>query len=98
MKVAKQGEIFFDGSKVYKDKDFKNIHPYGIILEPPFYQLLTRTINEDTNLLRDANTMDYSLLLAIKKCNGYQPVQSQADISQDSDHLMYVPEEIINYN
>ncbi|CAF3306214.1 unnamed protein product [Rotaria sp. Silwood2] len=48
-----------------KDNDFKYQHPYGLTLEPFFYDQLMQTIEDDIRVLSSFDIMDYSLLLAI---------------------------------
>ncbi|CAF0802349.1 unnamed protein product [Rotaria sp. Silwood1] len=48
-----------------KDNDFKSQHPYGLTLEPFFYDQLIQTIEDDVQILSSFDIMDYSLLLAV---------------------------------
>lgn len=56
-----------------------NAHPNGIFMNPELYRLLVHTLNADTNLLKESNTMDYSLLLSIQKLDGLPCSHSMKD-------------------
>lgn len=49
----------------FKDLDFLELHPDGIMLEPETYAALIKTIQRDCRVLESFKIMDYSLLLAI---------------------------------
>lgn len=44
-----------------KDNDFKSLHPYGLTLEPFFYDQLMQTIEDDVRV----SEADSSLLLSL---------------------------------
>lgn len=52
-------------SPTYKDLDFMEIHPNGILLEADTYNALIRTIQRDCRVLESFKIMDYSLLVGI---------------------------------
>lgn len=49
----------------YKDLDFLEIHPDGIMLEADTYTALIKTIQRDCRVLESFKIMDYSLLVAV---------------------------------
>ncbi|XP_046439251.1 phosphatidylinositol 4-phosphate 5-kinase type-1 alpha-like isoform X12 [Daphnia pulex] len=49
----------------YKDLDFLELHPDGIMLEADTYTALIKTIQRDCRVLESFKIMDYSLLVAI---------------------------------
>lgn len=67
----------FESDRVYRDTDYINKHPRGIVLQPDLYRLLVNTVNEDTNFLREVGTTDYSLLLSIRRLDSPGPVPNQ---------------------
>ncbi|KAL1512511.1 hypothetical protein ABEB36_002093 [Hypothenemus hampei] len=52
-------------SPTYKDLDFMEHHPEGILMESDTYNALVKTIQRDCRVLESFKIMDYSLLLAI---------------------------------
>ncbi|XP_023309834.1 phosphatidylinositol 4-phosphate 5-kinase type-1 alpha isoform X3 [Anoplophora glabripennis] len=52
-------------SPTYKDLDFMEHHPEGILMEADTYNALVKTIQRDCRVLESFKIMDYSLLLAI---------------------------------
>ncbi|XP_063698818.1 phosphatidylinositol 4-phosphate 5-kinase type-1 alpha isoform X3 [Culicoides brevitarsis] len=52
-------------SPTYKDLDFMELHPNGILLEADTYNALIRTIQRDCRVLESFKIMDYSLLVGI---------------------------------
>ncbi|KAG8201176.1 hypothetical protein JTE90_028832 [Oedothorax gibbosus] len=52
-------------SPTYKDLDYLERHPEGILLEPETYNALIKTIQRDCRVLESFKIMDYSLLVAI---------------------------------
>lgn len=52
-------------SPTYKDLDFMDLHPNGILLEADTYNALIRTIQRDCRVLESFKIMDYSLLVGI---------------------------------
>lgn len=65
--------LFFKASKTerskrsptYKDLDFMEHHPEGILLEADTYGALVKTIQRDCRVLESFKIMDYSLLVGI---------------------------------
>jgi len=49
----------------YKDLDFMELHPEGILLEADTYTALIKTIQRDCRVLESFKIMDYSLLVGI---------------------------------
>lgn len=52
-------------SPTYKDLDFMEHHPEGILMEADTYAALIKTIQRDCRVLESFKIMDYSLLLGI---------------------------------
>lgn len=52
-------------SPTYKDLDFMEHHPEGILMEADTYNALIKTIQRDCRVLESFKIMDYSLLLGI---------------------------------
>jgi 1-phosphatidylinositol-4-phosphate 5-kinase len=49
----------------FKDLDFMEVHPGGILLEAEIYNALINSIQRDCRVLESFKIMDYSLLVAI---------------------------------
>jgi 1-phosphatidylinositol-4-phosphate 5-kinase len=49
----------------YKDLDFMEMYPEGILLQPDIYENLMSSINRDCRVLESFKIMDYSLLIGI---------------------------------
>lgn len=52
-------------SPTYKDLDFMEIHPEGILMEADTYAALVKTIQRDCRVLESFKIMDYSLLVGV---------------------------------
>ena len=52
-------------SPTYKDLDFMNMLPEGVLLEPETYNALISTLRRDCRVLESFRIMDYSLLVGI---------------------------------
>merc|ERR1739848_861621 len=52
-------------SPTFKDLDFIDDFPDGLLMEKDIYKALMRTIERDCRVLRSFKIMDYSFLLAI---------------------------------
>lgn len=52
-------------SPTYKDLDFMEHHPEGILLEADTYNALIKTIQRDCRVLESFKIMDYSLLVGV---------------------------------
>ncbi|XP_076366261.1 phosphatidylinositol 4-phosphate 5-kinase type-1 alpha-like isoform X3 [Tachypleus tridentatus] len=52
-------------SPTFKDLDFMEHHPEGILLEAETYNALTKTIQRDCRVLESFKIMDYSLLIGV---------------------------------
>lgn len=52
-------------SPTYKDLDFMEQHPNGILLEADTYNALVKTIQRDCRVLESFKIMDYSLLVGV---------------------------------
>jgi len=75
-------------SPTYKDLDFMEMFPEGLLLEPETYNALISTVRRDTRVLESFRIMDYSLLIGIHNLdqaargeaeeNGSSPAKSSA--------------------
>lgn len=52
-------------SPTYKDLDFMEHHPEGILMEADTYSALVKTIQRDCRVLESFKIMDYSLLVGV---------------------------------
>jgi len=68
----------------YKDLDFLELHPDGIILQPELYQSLMNSIQRDCRVLESFKIMDYSLLIGIHNVD--QAIRER-DCDDVSNHL-----------
>ncbi len=65
------GTLFFlrrERSKkvpTYKDLDFMEMYPEGILLQPDIYENVMNSIKRDCRVLESFKIMDYSLLIGI---------------------------------
>lgn len=74
-------------SPTYKDLDFMEIHPNGILLEADTYNALIRTIQRDCRVLESFKIMDYSLLVGIHNLDiAFKERQEQKDASKQSQY------------
>lgn len=79
-------------SPTYKDLDFMELHPNGILLEADTYNALIRTIQRDCRVLESFKIMDYSLLVGIHnldlavKDRQNESQQPQTRESESSDY------------
>ncbi|XP_023309841.1 phosphatidylinositol 4-phosphate 5-kinase type-1 alpha isoform X10 [Anoplophora glabripennis] len=64
-------------SPTYKDLDFMEHHPEGILMEADTYNALVKTIQRDCRVLESFKIMDYSLLLAIHNLDQAQRERMQ---------------------
>lgn len=65
-------------SPTYKDLDFLEHHPEGILLEVDTYSALLKTVERDCRVLQSFKIMDYSMLLGIHNLD-----QSARDRAQE---------------
>uniref|UniRef100_A0A336MDD6 CSON015480 protein n=1 Tax=Culicoides sonorensis TaxID=179676 RepID=A0A336MDD6_CULSO len=80
-------------SPTYKDLDFMELHPNGILLEADTYNALIRTIQRDCRVLESFKIMDYSLLVGIhnldlavkERVNEKQPQHRESESSDYED-------------
>ena len=56
---------FIAASPTFKDLDFMELYPDGIILTSEIYQNLMNSIQRDCRVLESFKIMDYSLLIGI---------------------------------
>ncbi|KAG5856460.1 hypothetical protein ANANG_G00008190 [Anguilla anguilla] len=84
----------------FKDLDFIQDLPEGLLLEPENYNALSKTIQRDCLLLQSFKIMDYSLLMGIHnldQATAMESIQGEArgkgalDSEQDQDHLGGIP-------
>lgn len=55
---------------IFKDLDFMEMHPNGILLEPDMYNALCKTSERDCRVLESFKIMDYNLLVGLhKRCS-----------------------------
>lgn len=52
-------------SPTYKDLDFMELHPEGLLLEAETYNALIKTLQRDCRVLESFQIMDYSLLVGV---------------------------------
>ncbi|XP_059350816.1 phosphatidylinositol 4-phosphate 5-kinase type-1 alpha-like isoform X2 [Daphnia carinata] len=67
----------------FKDLDFMELHPDGILLEPETYAALIKTIQRDCRVLESFKIMDYSLLVAIHNLD----LAAKEEIERDHNNL-----------
>ncbi|CAG9766192.1 unnamed protein product [Ceutorhynchus assimilis] len=77
-------------SPTYKDLDFMEHHPDGILMEADTHKALVNTIQRDCRVLESFKIMDYSLLLAIHNLD-----QAQREKLEKNSHtnLEHVPQD-----
>lgn len=77
-------------SPTYKDLDFMEHHPEGILMEADTYSALVKTIQRDCRVLESFKIMDYSLLVAVHNLD-----QAQREKVEKRSHsnLDEVPED-----
>ncbi|RZC32239.1 PIP5K domain containing protein [Asbolus verrucosus] len=77
-------------SPTYKDLDFMEHHPEGILMEADTYNALIKTIHRDCRVLESFKIMDYSLLLTIHNLDQAQREKLE---KRSRTNLEEVPEE-----
>ncbi|KYB26781.1 Phosphatidylinositol 4-phosphate 5-kinase type-1 alpha-like Protein [Tribolium castaneum] len=77
-------------SPTYKDLDFMEHHPEGILMEADTYNALVKTIQRDCRVLESFKIMDYSLLLTI---HNLDQAQREKQEQRSRNNLEEVPEE-----
>ncbi|KAJ8962704.1 hypothetical protein NQ318_001101 [Aromia moschata] len=77
-------------SPTYKDLDFMEHHPEGILMEADTYTALVKTIQRDCRVLESFKIMDYSLLLAIHNLDQAQRERME---KKSQTNLEEVPED-----
>ena len=60
-----KNSLIFPTSPTYKDLDFLEMYPDGIMLTSEIYTNLMNSIQRDCRVLESFKIMDYSLLLGI---------------------------------
>jgi len=70
-------------SPTYKDLDFMEMLPDGILLEPDTYTALISTMRRDCRVLESFKIMDYSLLLGIHNMD--QSAKEKAEMESGGD-------------
>ncbi|XP_049271961.1 phosphatidylinositol 4-phosphate 5-kinase type-1 alpha-like [Rhipicephalus sanguineus] len=73
----------------FKDLDFLEQHPDGILLETDTYNALMKTIQRDCQVLESFKIMDYSLLIGIHNID--QAAKEQVLYAQNSSGLILKP-------
>lgn len=69
-------------SPTYKDLDFLEHHPDGLMLEAETYNALVKTIQRDCRVLESFKIMDYSLLVGIYNLDQAKKDREEARRSQ----------------
>ncbi|XP_076267612.1 phosphatidylinositol 4-phosphate 5-kinase 59B isoform X20 [Rhynchophorus ferrugineus] len=77
-------------SPTYKDLDFMEHHPEGILMESDTYNALVKTIQRDCRVLESFKIMDYSLLLAIHNLDQAQREKME---KKSQTNLEYIPQD-----
>ncbi|XP_017776753.1 PREDICTED: phosphatidylinositol 4-phosphate 5-kinase type-1 alpha isoform X16 [Nicrophorus vespilloides] len=77
-------------SPTYKDLDFMEHHPDGILMEADTYSALVKTIQRDCRVLESFKIMDYSLLVGVHNLDQAQKEKAE---KRSQDNLDEVPEE-----
>ncbi|XP_030766374.1 phosphatidylinositol 4-phosphate 5-kinase type-1 alpha isoform X11 [Sitophilus oryzae] len=77
-------------SPTYKDLDFMEHHPEGILMESDTYNALVKTIQRDCRVLESFKIMDYSLLLAIHNLDQAQREKLE---KKSQTNLEYIPQD-----
>lgn len=93
-------------SPTFKDLDFMEQHPEGLLLEADTYNALVKTIQRDCRVLESFKIMDYSLLLAIHNLDtalmeksevGQQVQNNRADESDYEEGASDNPDSLIQH-
>ncbi|XP_044747442.1 phosphatidylinositol 4-phosphate 5-kinase type-1 alpha isoform X11 [Coccinella septempunctata] len=71
----------------YKDLDFMEHHPEGILMEADTYNALIKTIQRDCRVLESFKIMDYSLLLTIHNLDLAQKERAERRSQMNLDDL-----------
>ncbi|CAH0551560.1 unnamed protein product [Brassicogethes aeneus] len=77
-------------SPTYKDLDFMEHHPDGVLMEADTYNALIKTIQRDCRVLESFKIMDYSLLLTIHNLDQAQREKLE---KRSKSNLEEVPED-----
>lgn len=77
-------------SPTYKDLDFMEHHPEGILMEADTYSALVKTIQRDCRVLESFKIMDYSLLVGV---HNLDQAQREKASKKSHENLEEVPEE-----
>ncbi|KAI4456574.1 phosphatidylinositol-4-phosphate 5-kinase [Holotrichia oblita] len=75
-------------SPTYKDLDFMEHHPEGILLEADTYNALTKTIQRDCRVLESFKIMDYSLLVGVHNLDQAQREKSEKRSQSNLDDVI----------
>lgn len=67
----------------YKDLDFMEIHPNGLILDHEMYDALCKTIERDCTVLESFKIMDYSLLIGMHNISKKSNVEASSPKNPD---------------
>lgn len=65
----------------YKDLDFREMYPSGILLKSEIYSNLLNILSNDSNLLERSEIIDYSLLMGIFNIETYLKKKGNDDLS-----------------
>lgn len=77
-------------SPTFKDLDFMEIHPEGILMEADTYAALIKTIQRDCRVLESFKIMDYSLLVGV---HNLDQAQREKQNKRSHSNLEEVPED-----
>ncbi|XP_025835224.1 phosphatidylinositol 4-phosphate 5-kinase type-1 alpha-like [Agrilus planipennis] len=77
-------------SPTFKDLDFMEHHPEGILMEADTYSALVKTIQRDCRVLESFKIMDYSLLVGVHNLDQAQKEkQQEKKVEEALDHELY---------
>ena len=71
----------------FKDLDFMDMYPDGIVLQPDLYQSLMNSIQRDCRVLESFKIMDYSLLIGIHNVDQASREKEEKNEVDVSGHL-----------
>ncbi|XP_037091890.1 phosphatidylinositol 4-phosphate 5-kinase type-1 alpha-like isoform X2 [Pollicipes pollicipes] len=72
-------------SPTYKDLDFMEHHPEGLMLEASTYNALMQTIQNDVRVLESFQIMDYSLLVGVHNLDIAAKEKAEAEAEPETD-------------
>ncbi|UJR15371.1 hypothetical protein I4U23_002319 [Adineta vaga] len=80
-------------SPTWKDLDFMERHPKGLILDPETFNALEKTVERDCRVLASFHIMDYSFLIGVHKID--QPSDSPGDGASPTDPFSPKPKRMM---